>query len=62
VNRDYVADGYHLLERAYGVFERSIALPPNADTATANASYRNGVLTVEFAKSKGRGNGRLKVV
>ena len=60
ITRDRIADGYHVTERAFGVFERSIALPRNADTAGAKASYRNGVLTVEFPKTSARA-GRLRI-
>ena len=60
VTRDRIAGDYHVTERAFGVFERSLALPRNADTAGARASYRNGVLTVEFPKTNARA-GRLRI-
>lgn len=41
---------YHVMERAYGSFERTIALPRNVDTDKAVASYRNGVLMVRLPK------------
>ncbi|MDL2284201.1 Hsp20/alpha crystallin family protein [Oxalobacter sp. OttesenSCG-928-P03] len=42
---------YHAMERAYGVFERRIALPRhvNAEKATANAV--NGVLLIRLPKA-----------
>jgi HSP20 family protein len=43
---------YHLMERAYGRFERSIALPTNVDAAGAEVSYQDGVITVILPKTK----------
>jgi HSP20 family molecular chaperone IbpA len=37
---------YHVTERAYGMFQRSIPLPCRVDPDQADARYRNGVLTV----------------
>ncbi len=48
---------YHVMERAYGAFQRAIPLPRNVDTDNAQASYKNGVLTVRLPKlgcEKGR--------
>lgn len=42
---------YHLMERAFGHFERLIPLPPGVDAEHAEISYRDGVLTVILAKS-----------
>ncbi len=42
---------YHIMERAYGSFERAIPLPRNVDADKAEASYTNGVLTIHLPKS-----------
>ncbi len=42
---------YHIMERAYGAFQRAIPLPNNVDTDKAEATYRNGVLTVRLPKT-----------
>ncbi len=42
---------YHLMERAYGYFKRSIPLPHGVDTENAEVSYRDGVLTVILPKT-----------
>jgi HSP20 family protein len=42
---------YHIMERAYGTFERAIPLPRNVDADKAEASYTNGVLTIRVPKS-----------
>lgn len=44
---------YHLMERAYGSFQRSVPLPRNVDSDKAEASYSNGVLTVRLPKIPG---------
>lgn len=45
-------EGYHLSERSYGSFFRSIPLPSGVDTDKANAEFKNGVLTVTLPKSQ----------
>ena len=42
---------YHLMERAFGRFERTIPLPHGVDTERAEVSYRNGVLTAILPKT-----------
>lgn len=44
---------YHVMERAYGAFQRSIPLPRNVDIDKAEARYKNGVLTVRLPKTGG---------
>ena len=44
---------YHVMERAYGAFQRSIPLPQNVDIDQAEASYKNGVLMVRLPKAGG---------
>ena len=44
---------FHVMERAYGAFERHIDLPRNVRAEQAEASFRNGVLTVCLPKSDG---------
>ena len=43
---------YHLMERAYGRFERTVSLPQNTDDAQAEVSYKDGILTVILAKTE----------
>jgi HSP20 family protein len=43
---------YHRVERAYGSFMRSFALPENADGSKVSAEYKDGVLTVHLPKSE----------
>jgi HSP20 family protein len=41
---------YHLVERSYGSFQRSIRLPFEADGETVKASFVKGVLKISIAK------------
>ena len=43
--------GYHLSERSYGSFYRTIPLPPGAEADKAEAEFKNGILTVRLPKS-----------
>jgi HSP20 family protein len=49
--REGKEEEYHLIERRYGTFTRSIPLPKGVDSNKASASYRNGVLKVRLPKS-----------
>ncbi len=41
---------YHRLERPYGNFQRSLALPRSVDPEQVTATYRDGVLTIKIGK------------
>jgi HSP20 family protein len=43
---------YHLRERRYGVFTRSITLPVQVDAESIEARYESGVLTLSLPKSE----------
>lgn len=47
---DVARDKYHQLERQYGAFRRSFTLPASVDTAKAQASYQEGVLTITLPR------------
>ena len=44
-------DNYLRVERTYGSFSRSFSLPNTVNTEAIEASYKNGVLTVQLPKS-----------
>lgn len=44
--------GYYLSERSYGSVYRSIPLPPGVDPDKAEATFRNGVLTVRLPQTE----------
>ena len=41
---------YYLQERTFGSIERVVPLPDTIDLDSANATFKNGVLTVKLAK------------
>lgn len=43
--------GYHVCERSYGRFSRTIPLPPGIKGDEAKAEFKNGVLSVVLPKS-----------
>ncbi len=52
---------YHLVERAYGEFTRSLLLPTDVKTEAIEASYKNGVLEVRLPKSEESKPRRIEV-
>jgi HSP20 family protein len=50
--RDENKNGYHLSERSYGSFYRSVPLPQGVDSDKAEAEFKNGVLTVTLPKTQ----------
>ena len=53
--------GWHRIERSYGEFIRSFALPPTLDTEKVNADYSNGVLTISLPKKEAAKPRQVKV-
>ena len=52
---------YHIMERAYGSFQRAIPLPRDVDGDRAEATYKNGVLTVRLPKTASESARRITV-
>jgi HSP20 family protein len=46
LSSDVKEEHFHRIERRYGTFSRSFALPQTIDAGKVSADYRNGVLTV----------------
>jgi HSP20 family protein len=44
--------GFHRIERSYGSFVRSFAVPNTFDTDKIGAGFKNGVLTVSLPKKE----------
>lgn len=61
VERESTEGRYHILERAYGRFERAIPLPEEVVADEASARYRRGVLEVELPKSSASRRRRIEV-
>ncbi|MCD6291668.1 MAG: Hsp20/alpha crystallin family protein [Anaerolineae bacterium] len=45
-------DQYHLRERRYGTFARSVRLPAPVDAEHVEATYENGILTLRIPKAE----------
>jgi HSP20 family protein len=54
-------EGYHLVERVYGSFTRSIRLPGEVQNEKINASYKNGVLKITLPKSQEAKKKEIKI-
>jgi len=52
---------YHLVERSYGAFTRSIQLPKEIQGDKINASYKNGILKVTLPKSEEAKKKEIKI-
>ncbi|MFZ0933261.1 MAG: Hsp20/alpha crystallin family protein [Bryobacteraceae bacterium] len=55
------AKGYHRIERSYGSFTRSFAVPNSFDTDKISASFKNGVLSVSLPKKEAAKPRQIKV-
>lgn len=52
---------YHVMERAYGYFERAIPLPAPVNEDGARATYRRGVLRITLPKTAAAQRRRIEV-
>ena len=59
--RDTRDSTYYLMERAYGAFQRTIPLPHNIDADRAQASYKNGVLSIRMPKVVGENSKTIRL-
>jgi HSP20 family protein len=51
-DNEYKEDQYHLRERRYGSFSRSVSLPTKIKGDAIEASYQNGVVTLRLPKAE----------
>ncbi len=61
IERERSEGRYHVLECAYGSFERALPLPEDVVAEEAKASYKRGVLRVELPKSAAARRRRIDV-
>ncbi len=45
-------EDYHVVERSYGSFSRSIRLPAEVESGKVEASYKHGILRITLPKSE----------
>jgi HSP20 family protein len=50
--REEKEEDYHLVERSYGSFYRSVRLPAEVESNKIKASYKNGILNITLPKSE----------
>ena len=53
---------YHLMECAYGSFERAMPLPSYVNDKEAEASYKKGVLNITLPKTSHKASSRIDVL
>ena len=51
-NLEVKEEHYHRMERSYGTFQRSFALPIGVDAEKAEASFKDGVLKLTLPKAE----------
>ena len=61
IQREESKGRYHIMERAYGRFERAIPLHAEVDIDAAKAKYKRGVLTVRLPKANRKVRRRIQV-
>ncbi len=54
-------ENYHLVERSYGSFTRTIRLPSQVQNDKINATYKNGVLKVVLPKTEEAKKKEIKI-
>lgn len=59
--QEHSGKGYHRIERSYGKFDRSFAVPNTFDTEHIAAAFKNGVLSVTLPKKEAAKPRQVKV-
>jgi HSP20 family protein len=59
--KDEKVKGFHRIERSYGDFVRTFALPNTVDGERVSADYKNGVLAVTLPKKEAAKPKQIKV-
>ncbi len=54
-------ENYHLIERSYGTFSRSVQLPRDVQSENIKAAYKNGVLKITLPKSEEAKKKEIKI-
>ena len=54
-------EGYHLIERSYGSFTRSVRLPKDVQSDRISASFKNGILKVVLPKTEEAKKKEIKI-
>jgi HSP20 family protein len=54
-------EDYLLRERSFGYIERAVPLPENLELDKAEATFKNGLLTIRIPKQAGQESGRKRI-
>jgi HSP20 family protein len=60
-DKDQNVKGWHRIERSYGEFVRSFAVPNTVDTEKVAADYKDGVLTISLPRKESAKPRQVKV-
>ena len=61
LDREVTEEQFHRIERSYGPFARTFALPPTVDAGKVSAEYKAGVLTVRLPQREEAKPKQIKV-
>jgi HSP20 family protein len=61
LDTDVAEEQFHRIERSYGSFARTFALPPTVDAGKVSAEYKAGVLTVRLPQREDAKPKQIKV-
>ena len=61
LDTEITEERFHRIERSYGAFARTFALPPTVDPAKVSAEYKAGVLTVRLPLREEAKPNKIKV-
>jgi HSP20 family protein len=61
LDTEVTEEQFHRIERRYGAFARTFALPPTVDPAKVSAQYKAGVLTVRLPLREEAKPNKIKV-
>jgi HSP20 family protein len=53
IEREVNRENYHRMERSFGSFSRSFAIPASIDGDRVTADFKNGLLTITLPKKEG---------
>ena len=61
LEKEVKEENYHRIERSYGSFTRSFALPSSVDDDKTSAEYKDGVLTLTMPKREEAKHKTIKI-
>jgi HSP20 family protein len=61
LDTEITEEQFHRIERSYGAFARTFALPPTVDPAKVSAQYKAGVLTIRLPLREEAKPNKIKV-